>query len=257
MKLIECGFRPLTKSSVPGHAHQSIEWHYVIAGRCGFDIGSRRLEIATGDLFAVEPGAVHGVRIRRPDDWLLQYTMHASSESAEDDELWQHWKKQAGKKEVITIGTARHALFARLSNELRSRDQWRQRAASLRFTALLCDCIAREAPIDDTHPHVQKCLRLMHQSLYEILSIDALSTAVGLNKSYLIRLFKQHIGQAPLQYFNDMKTQLAARLLRDGEVSVQEVSERIGYQAAAHFSRSFKRWSGLSPATYARSRHTA
>lgn len=251
MNLIDCSFRPLTRSSVPSHAHQVIEWHYVVAGRCGFDISERRLDIVTGDLFAVEPGAVHGVRIRRRDDWLLQYIVHAECVTAEDELLWRQWRKQAAGG-AINVGSARHALFARLSNELQSPDRWRQRAASHRFSALLCDAIAREAPIDEAHPHVQRCLRLMHQSLHEILSLDEVAAELELNKSYLIRLFKQHIGQAPLQYFNDMKMQLAARLLRDGQHSVQEVSERIGYQAAAHFSRSFKRWSGISPSQYAR-----
>ncbi len=250
MKLVTCDFKPLTKSSVPSHAHQCIEFHYVLAGRCGFDIGKRKLEISVGDLFAVESGAVHGVRMRKRDDWLLQYTMHVECENDQDQALWKAWRKQAGAKEIIAVGSGRHGLFARLSNEIKSGDRWRQQAASLRFTALLCDAVAHEAPVDDTHPHVQKCLRLMHQSLYELLSVDDLADALGLNKSYLIRLFKQHIGQAPLQYFTELKMQVAARLLRDENMPVQDVAERVGYQAAAHFSRMFKQWSGLSPAHY-------
>ena len=240
MKLLNCEFKPLTKASVPSHVHQYIEWHYVIAGRCGFDVNERRLEIAVGDLFAVEPGAQHGVRMRKRDDWLLQYIAHVELESAEDQDLWAAWQEHMGSREVQSIGSGRHALFARLSHELKSADPWQQRAASHRFTALICSCLANETPVDDTHPHIQNCLRFMHQSLYEILSIDHLAEQVGLNKSYLIRLFKQHIGQAPLQYFSHLKMELAADLLRSENMSVQEVAERIGYQGPAHFSRLFK-----------------
>ena len=250
MRLISCGFRPLTKRSVPSHAHGTIEWHYVIAGRCGFDIAKRRLSIATGDLFAVEPGSVHGVRMRRSEDWLLQYTAQAELIDEADHRLWKAWQKTAGTSEVISVGSDRNELFARLTHEMQTRDSWRMLAASHRFTALLCDCIAKKAPVEDSHPHVQACLRIMHQSLYELLSVDALAEHVNLNKSYVIRLFKQHVGQAPLQYFTDMKMAMAARMLRDENLSVQDVSERIGYAAAAHFSRQFKRWSGMSPAHY-------
>ena len=251
MKLIKCDFKPLTKRSVPGHSHKTYEWHYVVAGRCGFDIDERRLSINTGDLFVVEPGTVHGVRMRRRGDWLLQYILQVEMTKS-DMPLLQAWLKEAGSSELMNVGSARHGLFARLHYDLNSHDPWLQAAATHRFSALLCESIARESPLDDAHPHIQACLRFMHQHLYELLSVDKLAAHLSLNKSYLIRLFKQHIGQAPLQYFTDMKMAVAARMLRDEKLPVQDVSDRIGYAAAAHFSRQFKQWSGMSPAHYVR-----
>ena len=251
MKIVKCEFKPLTKRSVASHTHDIHEWHYVVAGRCGFDINERRLSIQTGDLFVVEPGAVHGVRMRRSSDWLLQYILNVEM-TDEDMEMLQAWNQEAGQGEVLNVGSARHALFARLHNDVSARDFWRHEAATHRFSALLCDTIAREAPKDDVHPHIQACLRYMNQHLYELLSVDDLAVHSELNKSYLIRLFKQHIGQAPLQYFTEMKMAMAARMLRDEKLAVQVVSERIGYAAAAHFSRQFKQWSGMSPAHYVR-----
>ncbi|NRA37118.1 MAG: helix-turn-helix transcriptional regulator [Planctomycetes bacterium] len=250
MIIEQCAFKPLTRHSVPSHSHDCLEWHYVIAGNCGFDIGTDRLQIKAGDLFAIHPHSEHGVRMRKRSDWLLQYIVHAKCEHSGDHQLWKSWQQQTKHNKIMHIGSGRHGLFARLSNALSSQNTWQTKAASLHFEALLCDCLSNAPAVEDTHPYIQQCLRYMHQSLYEILSIDDLAAHIGINKSYLIRLFKQHIGQSPLQYFTHLKMMLAGQLLRDEKLQVQEVAERIGYQAAAHFSRVFKKWSGMSPQAF-------
>lgn len=43
---------------------------------------------------------------------------------------------------------------------------------------------------------------------------------------------------------------IAAALLRDTELSVQEIAARMGYGAPSGFARAFGRWAGLSPRAY-------
>ncbi|MNO01567.1 transcriptional activator FtrA [compost metagenome] len=49
---------------------------------------------------------------------------------------------------------------------------------------------------------------------------------------------------------------LAKRLLRDRELGLQQVAERVGYASAVTFGVEFARHTGVSPARYARANGT-
>jgi AraC-like DNA-binding protein len=63
-------------------------------------------------------------------------------------------------------------------------------------------------------------------------------------------LFRQVYGMSARQYRSLVKLKRAKTLLLDNEMSVQSVAERMGYSDTAHFSRQFKRWTGMSPIAY-------
>ncbi|MBL8991700.1 MAG: helix-turn-helix transcriptional regulator, partial [Spirochaetia bacterium] len=68
--------------------------------------------------------------------------------------------------------------------------------------------------------------------------------------SYFSARFKKQFGISPKQYFLLEKTELAKRYLLESELSVSEISERLGFANAFHFSRLFKKHSGTSPAAF-------
>jgi len=57
-------------------------------------------------------------------------------------------------------------------------------------------------------------------------------------------------GIPPRQYRSRLKLRRAHLLLLDSGLSVQQVADAMGYGEVSHFSRQFKRWSGLSPQAY-------
>jgi AraC-like DNA-binding protein len=51
---------------------------------------------------------------------------------------------------------------------------------------------------------------------------------------------------------NDVRYRLARSLLRDPALSVSQVASLLGFSEATAFTRAFRRWSGETPAAYAR-----
>lgn len=49
---------------------------------------------------------------------------------------------------------------------------------------------------------------------------------------------------------DDMRQELACRMLREGAPTIQEVAWRLGFAEIASFSRAFRRWTGLSPSAW-------
>jgi AraC-like DNA-binding protein len=70
---------------------------------------------------------------------------------------------------------------------------------------------------------------------------------VGLSRSALAERFTQLVGQPPMQYLTNWRMQLAANHLLSGMESVAAISNRVGYESEAAFSRAFKKVVGTPP----------
>jgi len=67
---------------------------------------------------------------------------------------------------------------------------------------------------------------------------------------YIARCLKSHTGRSPLQYLHDLQMAEAKSLLRNTELSVSEVGERIGIENANYFIRLFRKLTGMTPGQY-------
>ena len=84
----------------------------------------------------------------------------------------------------------------------------------------------------------------------EKFSLRALSEALFVNGSYLLRLFRSRTGQTLLGYHNRVRCDRAQALLRDTGLSISEVGEAVGFVSSAHFSHVFKKTTGMTPTEF-------
>jgi transcriptional regulator GlxA family with amidase domain len=88
------------------------------------------------------------------------------------------------------------------------------------------------------------------------ISIDKLGKQFGLSNRSLLRRFKLATGLSPLNYLQDIRMDMACRLLVQSNKSVEEVTHRVGYEDVSSFIRLFKRRTGFTPNNY-RARYRA
>lgn len=74
-----------------------------------------------------------------------------------------------------------------------------------------------------------------------------LAHAVHVSLSQLIRLFQRDLQTTPRQYFEGRRLELARERLRAPRARVKEVAYGLGFKHLSHFSRWFKKQTGLSP----------
>ncbi|MGH9844109.1 MAG: AraC family transcriptional regulator [Blastocatellia bacterium] len=101
-------------------------------------------------------------------------------------------------------------------------------------------------------PKIGAALALIHREPERTWSVASLSSEVGMSRSLFAARFTAKVGQAPLSYLTRWRMQLAADLLRDGQLTVREVAGRAGYESEPSFSKAFKRQFGVSPGAYRR-----
>jgi AraC-like DNA-binding protein len=101
-------------------------------------------------------------------------------------------------------------------------------------------------------PFVARALAMLHERLRDSWTVDALGREVGLARSALTERFTHVIGVPPMQYLAHWRIQVAAQELLGSCKSIAAIAQDIGYDTEASFTRAFKRWMGVPPATWRR-----
>jgi len=87
-------------------------------------------------------------------------------------------------------------------------------------------------------------------SVYQQPSLEALCRAFSISRTYLCRIFKESTGTSPVEYWITQKIKEAKKLLREDDHNITQISLLLGYSSIHHFSRIFKRFTGMSPTDY-------
>ena len=82
------------------------------------------------------------------------------------------------------------------------------------------------------------------------ISVGRIADVLGLSEGHLSRLFKTEMETGINTYLTRYRIRQAMRELKDVQVKVYEVAERVGYQDIAYFSNTFKKLVGATPSDY-------
>jgi AraC-like DNA-binding protein len=104
-----------------------------------------------------------------------------------------------------------------------------------------------KAPSAET---IESALGFMRERVDAMVSVEELARCTQLSATHFSRLFRQHTGFAPMEYFTHLKIQRACRFLTLTPLSVKEIAARIGYDDPYYFSRVFRRVMGTPPVAY-------
>lgn len=84
----------------------------------------------------------------------------------------------------------------------------------------------------------------------ETLSVVSLSSMMAMDRTNLYRKMQSVMGESPSAYIKNMRLSVAARLLKETDLSMSDIALRTGFSSAKYFSASFKEKFGMLPATY-------
>lgn len=79
---------------------------------------------------------------------------------------------------------------------------------------------------------------------------DKMANLVHLSPGYFSNMFRLEVGMSFSDYLIQVRIDGAKAMLRRFELSVEEISAKCGFNSLAHFSRTFKERTGVSPLKY-------
>jgi len=113
-------------------------------------------------------------------------------------------------------------------------------------------------PIRDHEQVIVEQIRLaVHELVHELNFVnsvvnrsDYIVEKTGYSYSYLSRLFSKHMGITLEKYIIQEKIRRVETLLQQGELSLSEIANMMGYSSVQYLSNQFRQVTGLSVSEY-------
>ena len=92
-------------------------------------------------------------------------------------------------------------------------------------------------------------LEYIENNYNENISLDLFASKFHMNRDYFCRLFKKACGTTLTDYLNFVRICKAEELLKT-DISILEISYKVGFSSLSYFNRTFKKYKLCSPSTY-------
>jgi AraC family transcriptional regulator len=95
------------------------------------------------------------------------------------------------------------------------------------------------------------CVRqYIRTNLTEDIHVAQLAALVRLSPHYFSQVFRQAVGVPPHRYVLRERIREAQQLLSAGAMSLAELATHLGFSDQSHFSRAFRKVTGMTPGAY-------
>ena len=214
---------------------------YIVSGECSFRSREEEISLAQGGLIYLPEGTKHTMTVKSQaiEFYRIDFNVKVGDEVA-------LFSDRPIKLTDAASGKCRQ-IMEELREECESADNGvvkKEKLCAL-FAALFL------SPIPAHCNKLAPAIRYLEEHYRENVSCRDLAALCFLSTAQFYNLFRAHVGTTPLGYRDRLLLRHAKSLLEAQELTVTEISERLGFSGVAYFSRFFKKHTGLSPAAYA------
>ncbi|MFC0212666.1 response regulator [Paenibacillus chartarius] len=106
----------------------------------------------------------------------------------------------------------------------------------------------------DTKKVIKDIIKLIDEHYMTDLSLAWLADKVYLTQTYLSHLFSKEMGLTLIKYITQVRMQKAAELLRGTNMTIADISAKVGFMNDSYFCKIFKHYHGMPPAKFREAR---
>ncbi|MBX7551084.1 AraC family transcriptional regulator [Streptomyces sp. tea 10] len=99
-------------------------------------------------------------------------------------------------------------------------------------------------------PRLAAALQAMHENAAHPWTVPELSAISGLSRAAFARVFREALGQAPMQYLTEWRMTIARDHLRADDLTLPQIADAVGYGSPFAFAAAFRRHHGEPPGTW-------
>ena len=234
-----------------GHWHEQLELHYIVQGGGDFRLGQQSIHVSEGDLLISNRNEFHSgysTQIPYMSNVIIFDMGDLSQELAKKNYVFQP---------VIRGDGVIHDLIQRIFAEAKGQESGYKQLCKALVTELfvyLCrNYVAEMMPERDSAKRKKDLERLsavlgyIEANYNQRITVEQLADMVCLSEDRFGHLFREGVGQPPLQYINAMRLRKALNMLKTNQYTVTEVADAVGFRDYNHFGRLFRKQYGCTP----------
>ncbi|MDR3192183.1 MAG: helix-turn-helix domain-containing protein [Treponema sp.] len=257
------------QSPFPLHVHDFHELVFVYSGKATHLTANGDYDIQSGDFINIKLGQAHGYKNIR--NLVLMNILVKSSFFGKDhpgiyslpayEALFGQEPEDDTGRLPVTHFRLDYEVFGRIKNligaaqmELREHsDGYRVMVSSFMrelIVLLIRSYRGKECSPPGFGADFTQLVNYVKDNYRRQLDMNALTGISGMSKSHVLRSFKQYLGCPPFRYINRLRLSAAADELVQTDKSITEIALDLGFNDSNYFTRSFRKYLGLSPREY-------
>lgn len=229
--------------------------HYIISGEGSFTVNNTTAHLKQHDTFLIYPDEITTYSADTRNPWVYMWIAFDGTRASEclhyagfsETDRIRAFSHEATLAECVDTMLGAHQLT--YSNDLIRQSQL------MYFLATLMNEYQAAQPVHRVHEYPQHvyidyAIDFIEQNFQKNIKIGDLSHYIGLDRSYLTKLFKKILNISPQGYLLEVRMNKASALLLSTGFPVNQVAGMVGYSDALAFSKAFKTKFGVSPKAY-------
>ncbi len=98
--------------------------------------------------------------------------------------------------------------------------------------------------------YIQAVENIINTNFHNRITVEQIANQVGLNISYLGKLFKSEKGISIKNYLINIRMKRACELLKSTDYQISDISRSAGYMDQLQFAKIFRKYKSVSPTDY-------
>lgn len=254
--------------SVPLESHLAFELILIIKGSQFTVMENLKYHLSEGDILLIPPGFKH-VNQCLDDRGLTYFIAHFNV----DDTLFHqemsrnvqlHFPVGTDDNQKLKEGIMKWVNLLGREGEYSTSDLISIQAGLFEILLILATKVsASSKPV--VSPSVNHYARLIAEAIKsnfeeenlqnewrkdQEIRIEKIADLLKISSGYALEVFQKVYGLSPRRYLSQLKLQEAKQLLHQPDLALTQIAAMLGYSSLSHFSRQFKRWTGMSPRQY-------
>lgn len=241
----------------PSHSYgpavrKSYMVHYITQGKGIFVVDGKTYNLSRGDLFFIEPGKEIYYEADAKEPWgygWIGITGAHVETYLKRTSLMSHPVAHYDRTNELALIFIEFQRAYDLNSDIRDLvlNQILYKFLAFLVTVFPADISSQKKKAQD---YVENAMEYCLSHVDEAISVTAMADFIGLDRSYLSRLFKKETGISLKDYIWKTKEEEACRLLKETNLPVNVIACSVGFSDSLHFSRAFKQKLNVTPSAY-------
>lgn len=222
--------------------------HYIIKGQGIYRCENKQYELVENQGFLIPPNKSTFYKANDKNPWEYYWVGFHGSDAKKllslinlnEDSLIFTYDKDNKVEEIL-----RNLYFS--SKQYESREYAMLGYLYLFFSKMLSKSQYARKPSEE---YIQKAVEYMENNYTYPINVTNIAKHVGIERSYLYRLFQSEFQCSVYDYFLNLRLDKAQHMMINSNISITQIAISHGFTNVSHFSKVFKKKYGMCPNNY-------
>ena len=240
----------------PAHFHYHIEMVWMQRGSVNCFTDANKYRVGEGDIFISFPNQIHYYESFEDEEYVI---FHINPEVVPQfKELFETNVPRSSQILAENVSPKLRMLLEGIIESCKEVREGRKYAEEIRsgyvlsFFGELLGSMELYGPDSGELSALKNIVDYCSRNYTGEISLERLSKELHMSKYYISHIFGNRLNMRFNDYVNSLRVSKACRLLTDSDMSITEISDKVGFSTIRTFNRAFLRQTGKAPSEYRR-----